>query len=173
MGGGPAAFQNLIIQINMSIGASILLKVPSTTMILMLVLCLYSVLEGIAVGVADNETDAWIYLWTVPLHQIMTAIANAIALLKLLPHRPFLATLVYLSVFLVSTPIGVAIGVRIDSTTQGKIEDWIVLITSGSIAGIFVYECFKPPQKPCYLGAFASILLCVGVAAVASIWDSY
>ncbi|KAI3954682.1 hypothetical protein MKW98_019813 [Papaver atlanticum] len=154
----------------------------SDTMLLIAALCFHSVFEGIAVGVADNKADAWRSLWTISLHKIFAAIAMGIALLRLLPDRPFVATIAYSFAFAVSSPIGVGIGIGIDATTQGKVADWIYAISMGFATGIFIYVAIHhliskgyKPEKPSYFDTpffkFASVLLGVAVMAVVMIWD--
>ncbi|KAF3971100.1 hypothetical protein CMV_005265 [Castanea mollissima] len=101
-----------------SVGDSILLIVA---------LCFHSVFEGIAIGVAETKDDAWKALWTISLHKIFAAIAMGIALLRMIPNRPFLSCAAYAFAFAISSPIGVTIGIIIDATTQGAVADWIFL----------------------------------------------
>ncbi|RZC55973.1 hypothetical protein C5167_014831 [Papaver somniferum] len=174
--------QLTILIINIFIGAAILCKVTSFAMVLILLHCAYSGLEGIAVGVAaGNETDAWTSLWNMSLlRKIIIAFSMGTALFKLLPHKPYLASVAYLSAVFVATPIGVAIGIHIDTATQAKVDEWIFVMTTGSIDGIFVYDTAltvlsgdSKPQKPSFLGGFASVLLGVGLMAVISSLESY
>ena len=102
-----------------SVGDSILLIVA---------LCFHSVFEGIAIGVAETKDDAWKALWTISLHKIFAAIAMGIALLRMIPNRPFLSCAAYAFAFAISSPIGVAIGIIIYATTQGAVADWIFLL---------------------------------------------
>ncbi|GMN37869.1 hypothetical protein TIFTF001_042708 [Ficus carica] len=37
------------------------------------------------------------------------------------------------------SPIGVLIGITIDSTTQGPMADWIFMISTGLACGVFIY----------------------------------
>ncbi|RZC93668.1 hypothetical protein C5167_007709 [Papaver somniferum] len=154
----------------------------SDTVLLIAALCFHSVFEGIAIGVADNKADAWRSLWTISLHKVFAAIAMGIALLRLLPDRPFLATIAYSFAFAISSPIGVGIGIGIDATTQGKVADWIYAISMGFATGIFIYVAIHhliskgyKPEKPSFFDTpffkFASVLLGVGVMAVVMIWD--
>ncbi|PSR95528.1 Zinc transporter like [Actinidia chinensis var. chinensis] len=165
-------------------------KAPLTTattlgdsILLIFALCFHSVFEGIAIGVAETEADAWRALWTVCLHKIFAAIAMGIALLRMIPDRPLLSCAAYAFAFAISSPIGVAIGIIIDATTQGAVADWIYAISMGIACGVFVYVSINhllskgyAPQKlvsvdtPLY--KFLSVLLGVGVIAVVMIWDT-
>ena len=100
------------------VGDSILMIVAS---------CFHSIYEGIAIGVAETKDDAQKALWTISLHKIFAAIAMGIALLHMIPNRPFLSCVAYAFAFAISSPIGVAIGIIIDATTQGAVVDWIFL----------------------------------------------
>ncbi|KAI3450337.1 hypothetical protein Pfo_007002 [Paulownia fortunei] len=152
------------------------------TILLILALCFHSIFEGIAVGVADTKADAWRNLWTISLHKIFAAIAMGIALLRMIPKRPFLATLAYSFAFAISSPVGVGIGIALDATTQGSRADWTYAISMGLACGVFVYVAinhlmakgFKPRTK-CYFDTpffkFFAVLLGVGVIAVVMIWD--
>ncbi|XP_057465794.1 zinc transporter 11-like, partial [Actinidia eriantha] len=144
-------------------------------------LCFHSVFEGIAIGVAETDANAWRELWTVCLHKIFAAIAMGIALLRMIPDRPLLSCAAYAFAFAISSPIGVAIGIIIDATTQGVMADWIYAISMGVACGVFIYVSINhllskgyAPQKwvsvdmPLY--KFSAVLLGVGVIAVVMIW---
>ncbi|KAH8936162.1 hypothetical protein BDL97_17G069700 [Sphagnum fallax] len=153
------------------------------TILLILALCIHSVFEGIAIGVSDTAADAWKALWTISLHKIFAAIAMGIALLRMLPNRPLFTCTLYTFLFSISTPIGIAIGIIIDSTTEGLIADWIYAISMGIATGVFVYVAvnhliakgYVPPHevwanRPIF--KFLAALLGAAVLAVAMIWDT-
>nr|AWV82700.1 zinc-regulated transporter/iron-regulated transporter-like protein 11 [Sedum alfredii] len=152
------------------------------SVLLIVALCFHSVFEGIAIGVADTGKDAWKALWTVSLHKVFAAIAMGIALLRMIPDRPLLSTVAYAFAFAISSPIGVAIGIVIDATTQGSVADWIYAISMGVATGIFIYVSINHllakgyvPQKivkvdtPVY--KLLAVSLGIGVIAVVMIWD--
>ncbi|XP_042519926.1 zinc transporter 11 [Macadamia integrifolia] len=157
-----------------SVGDSILLIVA---------LCFHSVFEGIAIGVAETTGDAWRALWTVSLHKVFAAIAMGIALLRMIPDRPLLSCATYAFAFAISSPVGVAIGIVIDATTQGVVADWIYAISMGFACGVFIYvsvnhllsKGYSPPT-PVPMDTpharFLAVLFGVGVIAVVMIWDS-
>ncbi|CAO2835732.1 unnamed protein product [Amaranthus hypochondriacus] len=153
------------------------------TILLITALCFHSVFEGIAIGVSETKADAWKALWTISLHKIFAAIAMAIALLRMIPDRPILSCASYAFAFAISSPIGVAIGIIIDQTAEGKVADWIFAISMGIACGVFVYvsinhllaKGYSPTAKvgvntPFY--RFLAVLLGVGVIAVVMIWDT-
>ncbi|GKE80365.1 zinc transporter 2, partial [Tanacetum coccineum] len=129
-----------------------------------------------------TKADAWRNLWTISLHKIFAAVAMGIALLRLIPKRPFLLTVVYSFAFGISSPIGVGIGIAIDATTEGKVADWMYAISMGIACGVFVYVAihhliskgFKPREDSYFdtpFFKFLAVLLGVGVIAVVMIWD--
>ncbi|GAV62711.1 Zip domain-containing protein [Cephalotus follicularis] len=153
------------------------------SILLIVTLCFHSVFEGIAIGVSSTEANAWKVLWTISLHKIFAAIAMGIALLRLLPGRPFLSCVAYAFAFAISSAIGVAIGIVIDATTQGNVADWIYAISMGIACGVFIYVSINHllakgyvPQRivsvdtPRY--KFLAVLLGVGVIAVVMIWET-
>ncbi|KAL8549180.1 hypothetical protein ACS0TY_008144 [Phlomoides rotata] len=169
-GGGDKAEHHPVLAKTSSVG---------DTVLLILALCFHSVFEGIAVGVADTKRDAWRNLWTISLHKVFAAIAMGIALLRMIPKRPFLATIAYSFAFAISSPIGVGIGIV---TSQGRSADWIYAISMSLACGVFVYVAINHliskgfnPQKECYFNTpffkFLAVLLGVGVIAVVMIWD--
>ncbi|BAT88517.1 hypothetical protein VIGAN_05203000 [Vigna angularis var. angularis] len=153
------------------------------TILLIVALCAHSVFEGLAIGVAETKADAWKALWTICLHKIFAAIAMGIALLRMIPNRPLMSCAAYAFAFAISSPIGVAIGIILDATTQGHVADWIFAISMGLACGVFIYvsvnhllaKGYKPhnPTKvdSAYFKFFA-VLLGVGVIAVVMIWDT-
>ncbi|XP_057765485.1 zinc transporter 2 [Salvia miltiorrhiza] len=153
------------------------------SVLLIAALCFHSVFEGIAIGVAETKADAWRALWTVCLHKIFAAVAMGIALLRMMPQRPLVSSAAYAFAFAISSPIGVAIGIVIDSTTQGAVADWIFAISMGLACGVFIYvsinhllsKGYMPLNKvaldtPHY--RFLAVLFGVGVIAVVMIWDT-
>ncbi|CAN6470635.1 unnamed protein product [Victoria cruziana] len=134
-------------------------------------------------GSKENKAGAWKALWTISLHKIFAAIAMGIALLRMIPDRPFLSCAAYAFAFAISSPIGVAVGIIIDATTEGAVADWIYAISMGLACGVFVYVSINHllakgyvPQRPTPLNSafnkFLAVLLGIGVIAVVMIWDT-
>ncbi|GAB4845997.1 hypothetical protein Ancab_025001 [Ancistrocladus abbreviatus] len=151
--------------------------------LLIVALCSHSVFEGIAIGVAETKGDAWKALWTISLHKIFAAIAMGIALLRMIPERPLVSCSIYSFAFAISSPIGVAIGIAIDATTEGATADWIYAISMGLACGVFVYVSINHLLSKGYVPEgkvavnspffkFFAVLLGVGVIAVVMIWDT-
>ncbi|KAH9804179.1 zinc transporter 2 [Citrus sinensis] len=134
------------------------------SILLIVALCFHSVFEGIAIG-------------------IFAAIAMGIALLRMIPDRPLLSCVAYAFAFAISSPVGVAIGIIIDATTQGPVADWIFAISMGLACGVFIYVSINhllskgyTPQKTVSVDTpnykFLAVVLGVGVIAVVMIWDT-
>lgn len=132
---------------------------------------------------AETKGDAWKALWTISLHKIFAAIAMGIALLRMIPNRPLLSCAAYAFAFAISSPIGVAIGIVIDSTTEGHVADWIYAISMGLACGVFVYVSINhllakgyKPQRPLAadspVNRWLAVVAGVGVIAVVMIWDT-
>ncbi|KAM0826410.1 hypothetical protein ACQ4PT_068900 [Festuca glaucescens] len=150
--------------------------------LLIVALCFHSIFEGIAIGVSATKDEAWRNLWTIGLHKIFAAVAMGIALLRMIPKRPFLMTVVYSLAFAVSSPLGVGIGIAIDATAEGLVADWTYAISMGIATGVFVYVAINHlmakgyrPQHPNYFDKpifkFLGALSGVAVMAVVMIWD--
>ncbi|XP_022876929.1 zinc transporter 2-like [Olea europaea var. sylvestris] len=151
--------------------------------LLIFALCFHSVFEGVAIGVAETKADARRALWTVYLHQIFATIAMGIALLRMILDRPLLSCVAYAFAFAISSPIGIAIGIIIDATTQGTITDWIYAISMGLACGVFIYVSIShllsmgyKPQKSASIDMahrkFLVVLFSIGVIVVIMIWDT-
>ncbi|ESQ42404.1 hypothetical protein EUTSA_v10013963mg [Eutrema salsugineum] len=152
------------------------------TALLILALCFHSVFEGIAIGVSDTKSDAWRNLWTISMHKIFAAVAMGIALLKLIPKRPFFLTVVYSFAFGISSPLGVGIGIGINATSQGAAGDWTYAISMSIACGVFVYVAVNhligkgyKPREECYFDKpiykFLAVLLGVTLLSIVMIWD--
>lgn len=170
--------------------------------LLILALCFHSVFEGMAVGVAESKSGAWRALWTVCLHKVFAATAMAMALLRMKPNRPFFSCMAYAFAFGISSPVGVSIGIIVDSTTEGPVARWLFAITMGLATGIFIYVALHHMLRGAHSHAhaqasgnnsstareeddgegddrhgpslynFLAFLLGVAVIAVAMIWDT-
>ncbi|KAI4321718.1 hypothetical protein MLD38_035066 [Melastoma candidum] len=158
-------------------------KSIGNSVLLIVALCFHSVFEGIAIGVAETQTDAWKVLWTVCLHKLFAAIAMGIALLRMIPDRPIFSCVAYAFAFAISSPIGVAFGIIIDATTQGAVADWIYAISMGLACGVFIYVSINhllsmgyTPHGEVTFGSpfhkFFAVALGTGVIAVVMIWDT-
>lgn len=146
---------------------------------------LFSLLLMAVSGVlhAETKADSWKALWTISLHKIFAAIAMGIALLRMIPNRPFLSCLAYAFAFAISTPVGVAIGIIIDSTTEGAAADWVYAISMGIATGVFIYVAinhllakgYTPLARTAMDGPFfkyLAVVLGVATIAVVMIWDT-
>lgn len=132
---------------------------------------------------AETKQDAWKVLWTISLHKVFAALAMGVALLRMLPNRPLVSCFSYALVFAISTPIGVAIGIIIDATTQGVTADWVYAISMGMASGVFIYVAINhllakgdvSPPKNCLnepFHKFTAVTLGAATIAVVMIWDN-
>lgn len=153
------------------------------TVLLILALCFHSVFEGIAVGIAPTEAEAWKNLWIISLHKVFAAMSMGIALLKMLPKNPFLLTATYSLAFAISSPVGVGIGIAIDATTQGARANWVYAISMGLACGVFVYVAINhliakgfKPHSPSYYDTpsfkFLAVFLGIAIIAIVMYWDT-
>ncbi|CAN6828556.1 hypothetical protein Bca4012_008305 [Brassica carinata] len=153
------------------------------SILLIVALCFHSVFEGIAIGISETKADAWRALWTITLHKVFAAIAMGIALLRMIPDRPLLSSIMYSFAFAISSPIGVAIGIVIDATTQGTVADWIFAVSMSFACGVFVYVSVNHLLAKGYLPnrkvnvdeprfKFLAVLSGVVVIAIVMIWDT-
>jgi zinc transporter 1/2/3 len=133
--------------------------------------------------IAETKSNAWKALWTVSLHKVFAAIAMGIALLRMLPNRPLLSCALYAFAFAISTPIGVAIGIIIDSTTEGSTADWVYAISMGLACGVFIYVAINHLLAKGYIPPhpvaadrpflkFLAVLLGAALIAIVMIWDA-
>lgn len=150
-------------------------------LLLILALCFHSIFEGIAIGVAATTDNTWKALWTVSLHKIFAAVAMGIALLRMMPNRPLLQCVLYAFAFAISTPVGVAIGIIIDSTTEGRTADWIYAFSMGIATGVFIYVAinhllakgYNPSTKVALnrpLWRWLAVLFGAALIAIVLIW---
>jgi zinc transporter 1/2/3 len=107
----------------------------------------------------------------------------AIALLWMAPNRSLLSVATYAFAFAISSPIGVAIGIVLDSTTQGHAVDWTFAISMGLACGVFIYVSINHLFAKGYVAEkhtkvdsaymkFLAVSLGIGVIAVVMIWDT-
>ncbi|WOH03116.1 hypothetical protein DCAR_0522510 [Daucus carota subsp. sativus] len=153
------------------------------SILLIVMLSFHSVYEGITIGIAGTGSKAWRTLWVVSLHKIFAAIAMGIALMRTIPDHPLISCAAYSFVFAISTPLGVGIGIVIDSTVQGVVADWIYAIFIGISSGVFLYvsvnhlvsKGYSPHSKVSVdtpLHKFLAVLVGVAVIAIIMIWES-
>ena len=103
--------------------------------------------------------------------------------LQMIPYRPLLSSIAYAFAFAISSPVGVAIGIITDATTQVVVADWIFAISMGLACGVFIYVSINhllskgyTPQKTVSVDTpyhkLLAVLLGVVVIAVVMIWDT-
>lgn len=108
-------------------------------LLLLLALCFHAVFEGLAVGLSSTLGDVWSITSTVVIHKFLEGIALGTTLLAQNSNRSVLWFSLYALGFSVMAPIGIAIGIILDSTTTPLAASWIEAIGNGLAAGVFVF----------------------------------
>lgn len=117
----------------------------------------------------------------VGIHKFVLAIALGVVVLRLASPRPLLNTFLYGFAFAISTSVGVAIGILINTTDYGSAGDWIFAVWMGIGTGVFVYVVInhllawdynhKLIHKEQALFQWLAVLLGAIVVGVVLIWD--
>ncbi|KAG0621994.1 hypothetical protein M758_3G064100 [Ceratodon purpureus] len=150
------------------------------TVLLILTLCFHSVFDGLTIGVAATTGETWKEMWMVGLHKFLLAIALGIIVLRLASNRPLLNSLLYGFAFSISTSVGIAIGILINTTAEGSTADWIFAVWMGIGTGVFVYvvinhllawDNHKLLHKEQALFRWLAVLFGAIVSGVVLIWD--
>lgn len=149
-------------------------------LLLTLTLCFHSVFDGLAVGVTATPREAWKEMWRVGLHKSIMGIGLGIVVLRLASTRRLLNSLVYGFAFSISTSVGIAIGILLDSTNWGSSADWIFAVWMGIGTGVFIYvvinhllawDNHKLLHKEQALFRWLAVLFGFIATAVILIWD--
>ncbi|KAL3734615.1 hypothetical protein ACJRO7_023893 [Eucalyptus globulus] len=145
--------------------ASIAVGLPCDSILLIVALCFFSLFGGITIGIAGPKAG------------IFAAIATGIALLRMMPNRPLLLCAAYAFAFaiVISSPIGMAIGITVDPTAQGAVAGWIFNFFMGLAPGVFwyVFSKLSLSRQHMPIHKFLAKMLRVGVSAVLVIWDAF
>ncbi|PWA72304.1 Zinc/iron permease [Artemisia annua] len=154
------------------------------TILLILVLCFHSVIEGIYIGEATSNAEAWGYIRQIIPYNIFASLAMGITILSLISKRPFLSIAVYAFAFGISNTIGIAIGIAVNvfAHSKGTALDWIYAISTGIACGGLMYVAihhiickgFKPQEgsnSDTQFIKFLALLLGVGIIAIVMTWD--
>lgn len=116
----------------------------------------------------------------VGMHKFVLAIALGVVVLRLASPRQLLNTITYGFAFAISTSVGVAIGIIINTTDYGTTADWIFAVWMGIGTGVFVYvvinhllawDNHKLLHKEQALFRWLAVLLGAIVVGVVLIWD--
>ncbi|KAK3425277.1 hypothetical protein EUGRSUZ_F02059 [Eucalyptus grandis] len=157
--------------------ASMAVGLPCDSILLIVALCFFSLFGGITIGIAGPKAGARKAMWIISPQGIFAAIAMGIALLRMMPNRPLLLCAVYAFAFaiVISSPIGMAIGIIVDPTAQGAVAGWIFNFFMGLAPGVFWYVFSKLSLSRQYMPIhkFLAKMLRVGVNAVLVIWDAF
>ncbi|XP_076465636.1 zinc transporter ZIP1-like [Babylonia areolata] len=122
-------------------------KAVLKSFVLLFALSLHTVFDGLVVGLQSREEEVWTLLAAVGLHKALVAVSIAISLLKSHYHHPR-ASLLYLSLFSLVAPAGLAVGAVL---TETRFDVHAQTLTSGvlqSVAtGTFMYVTFVESLK--------------------------
>ena len=110
-------------------------KVLSTksAVVLLVAMSLHSLIETVALGIANDKTSAAMMAASIGLHQPAETLALLVAFLK--TSLPTETIVKYLLCFSVVGPLGVSIGLLINRMASSTIDALIVAVT----AGTFIY----------------------------------
>jgi zinc transporter 1/2/3 len=106
---------------------------------LLLALCFHGVFEGLAVGLTNSSYSCWDLTLTIVLHKFFEGSALGSALKQQNRSRPWWSYVVYASIFSIMAPIGIAIGIILDSTVEPVSAAWVEAIGNGFAAGVFIF----------------------------------
>jgi zinc transporter 1/2/3 len=129
---------------------------------------------------AATPREAWKEMWRVGLHKSIMGIGLGIVVLRLASTRRLLNSLVYGFVYSISTSVGIAIGILLDSTNWGSAADWIFAVWMGIGVGVFIYvvinhllawDNHKLLHKEQALFRWLAVLFGFIATAVILIWD--
>lgn len=138
------------------------------------ILSIHSIIAGIALGTERELSHSMVILFAILAHKGSAAFALAINLLK--EHAPKRIVIRILVMFCFMTPIGIVIGILINSLMTGTIQQIVTASFDSLAAGTFLYvsilgithEEFSDNKNI----FFKFILMCVGIAvmAIVAIW---
>ncbi|GAQ87784.1 Fe2+/Zn2+ regulated transporter [Klebsormidium nitens] len=107
--------------------------------ILVLALCFHAIFEGLAIGLSATSKDAWKTTSSIVIHKIFEGLALGASLLMHNPKRSFLSLLPFGVGFAIAAPVGLAIGIILDSTAEPRTALWVDTIGNGIAAGVFLF----------------------------------
>lgn len=143
-------------------------------------LCFACLKVLVIIVMTATAAATWKEMWMVGLHKFVLALALGIIVLRLASNRPLLNSLLYGFAFAISTSIGVAIGIIINTTAEGSIADWIFSVWMGIGTGVFIYvvinhllawDNHKLLHKEQALFRWLAVLAGAIVTGVVLIWD--
>lgn len=108
-------------------------------LLLLLALCFHAVFEGLAVGLSTTPQAVWSTLTTVVIHKFLEGIALGTTLLAQNRQRSIWIFLLYALAFSIMCPIGIAIGIILDSSSTPEVALWVEAIGNALAAGVFVF----------------------------------
>ncbi|XP_066989373.1 zinc transporter ZIP3-like isoform X1 [Macrobrachium rosenbergii] len=111
------------------------------SVIIVLALSIHSVFEGLAVGLQERMNDVWYLFGAIAAHKFVIAFCLGV---KLLTSMSMGLMVIYMVVFALVTPLGIAIGIIITETasTDPGAHSVLVTILQGLAGGTILYVTF-------------------------------
>eukprot|EP00271_Cylindrocystis_brebissonii_P017495 TRINITY_DN4570_c0_g1_i1.p1 TRINITY_DN4570_c0_g1~~TRINITY_DN4570_c0_g1_i1.p1 ORF type:complete len:444 (-),score=65.79 TRINITY_DN4570_c0_g1_i1:614-1945(-) len=108
-------------------------------LLLVLALCFHAVFEGLAIGLSTTVFDVWNTTLTIVLHKLFEGVALGSALLAQEKSKSLLAIALYAFFFCIMGPVGIAIGIALDSSDDPVTSQWVEALGNGFAAGVFIF----------------------------------
>lgn len=102
-------------------------------------LCFHAFFEGVAVGLASTVKRVWSMTAAISVNEVFEGMALGITIRVQDPNRTFLSHFLYALGASVVAPIGIAIGLALDSTSGYEAREWIKAFGNGMAAGVFIF----------------------------------
>ncbi|KAF2353465.1 Zinc/iron permease [Trinorchestia longiramus] len=113
------------------------------SLIIVLALSFHAVFEGLAVGLQQNVQDVWYLFYAIAAHKLVIAFCVGLELISG-GTKTFL-TVIYMVVFALVTPLGIAIGIIVTEGTSSPKSFghmWTVTVLQGIAGGTILYVTF-------------------------------
>ncbi|XP_069193909.1 zinc transporter ZIP3 isoform X1 [Procambarus clarkii] len=112
------------------------------SLLVILALSFHSVFEGLAVGLQENDTDVWYLLLAICAHKFVIAFCVGLELLAGGTSAGLMV--VYMVVFALVSPLGIAIGIVVTENLSSEEEGHLVAVTilQGLAGGTILYVTF-------------------------------
>lgn len=107
--------------------------------LLVFALCFHAIFEGLAIGLTDTVFHVWNLTLTIVLHKFFEGAALGTSLTAQKRDRSWLVFFLYAFGFSITAPVGIAIGIILDSTEEPRSAQWVETIGNGFAAGVFIY----------------------------------
>jgi len=113
------------------------------SLILVLALSFHAIFEGMAVGLQEVSRDVWFLLFAMCAHKLVLSFCIGVELLTGGTRRGMV--ILYVAVFAIVSPLGIAIGIVVTETDDGAhtaAHVWTVAVLQAMAAGTILYVTF-------------------------------